>query len=546
MRYAPGAPGATTYGVSPTACFNGAVFAPLPPPNAFGGGPIALGAVELVVAPSFHAGEPIFVRLTDADKNQNPALVENVTVNLAAPSSGDAEQVQLQETGVNTGVFVGYIPSSAPPAPANNCVLAAPAGQNVTAAYTDPLNAGDTSSDSALIDPESRVFDSSTGSGINGAQVTLIDDATGLPAAGILGDDGVSSFPSTVTSGGTVTDGGGAVYNFGSGGFRFPIVPAGSYRYAVTPSGDYVFPSVVPDATLQALPGAPFALGRGLARGGLRAPGRPDAGARRAARPDRERRLHLDPAEPRGGLDRRPPAVRRAARQSRQRRGAGRRDRHGGPAQGLQVHQGQRADRRREGGRSGGLARRSHADLHAAAERAAGGDAHPVHHRRRHRRGRRPQPHQGDRRRASAARAPTARSRSCASSRSCWAPSRTSWAASRRARARTTTSRASRSSARASTSRTAPTRSPTTTATTTSRACAPGRTSCSSTSRACRSGSSRCPAPATKATCSRAGRSRSSPTCRAARSGATTSACSSSRRRRAPSTSGSRASATAT
>ena len=134
MRYAPGAPGATTYGVSPTACFNGAVFAPLPPPNAFGGGPIALGAVELVVAPSFHAGEPIFVRLTDPDKNQNPALVENVTVNLAAPSSGDAEQVQLQETGVNTGVFVGYIPSSVPPAPANNCVLAAPAGQNVTAA----------------------------------------------------------------------------------------------------------------------------------------------------------------------------------------------------------------------------------------------------------------------------------------------------------------------------------------------------------------------------------------------------------------------------
>src|SRR5262245_43483577 len=31
MRYAPGASGATTYGVSPTACFNGVAFAPLPP-----------------------------------------------------------------------------------------------------------------------------------------------------------------------------------------------------------------------------------------------------------------------------------------------------------------------------------------------------------------------------------------------------------------------------------------------------------------------------------------------------------------------------------
>jgi hypothetical protein len=85
----------------------------------------------------------------DPDKNQNPALVENVTVNLAAPGSGDVEQVQLQETGVSTGVFVGYIPSGAPPAPSNNCVLAAAAGQNVTAQYTDPLNSGDVSNDSA-------------------------------------------------------------------------------------------------------------------------------------------------------------------------------------------------------------------------------------------------------------------------------------------------------------------------------------------------------------------------------------------------------------
>lgn len=263
MRYAPGATGATTYSVTPTACFNGVAFAPLPSPNAFGGGPIALGAVDLVAAPSFHAGEPIFLRLSDPDKNQNATLVESVTVNLAAPSSGDAEQVHLMETGVNTGVFVGYLPSAAPPQPASNCVLAAAAGQTVTAAYTDPLNAGDTSNDSALIDPESRVFDSSTGNGANGAIVTLLDDATGLPATGILGDDGVSSFPSSLTSGATVTDGGGTVYNFGAGGFRFTVVPAGTYRIAVTPPGDYVFPSVVPDPTLQALPGAPFALGTG-------------------------------------------------------------------------------------------------------------------------------------------------------------------------------------------------------------------------------------------------------------------------------------------
>jgi len=263
MRYAPGAPGSVTYSVTPTACFDGVAFNPLPPPNAFGGGPIGLGSVELVGTPTYRVGEPVFVRLTDADKNLNPAVIDFVTVNLAAATVGDTEQLQLQETGLNTGVFVGYVPTSAPPAPANDCVLAAPAGQSVTSSYTDPLNAGDTSSDSALIDPESRVFDSTTGGPVNGALVTLIDDGTGLPAVGILGDDGISTFPATVTSGGSVTDGGGATYNFGPGGYRFPIVPAGTYRLQVTPPANYVFPSVVPDPNLQTLPNAPWSLSAG-------------------------------------------------------------------------------------------------------------------------------------------------------------------------------------------------------------------------------------------------------------------------------------------
>ncbi|MFI5316305.1 MAG: carboxypeptidase-like regulatory domain-containing protein, partial [Myxococcota bacterium] len=149
------------------------------------------------------------------------------------------------------------------PAPANNCVLAAPRGQTVGGSYTDPSNAADTSTDSALIDPESRVFDATTGGPVTAAQVTLIDNATGLPATTIRGDDGTSTFPATVPSGGTVTDGGGTAYTFGPGGFRFPVVPAGTYHLQVTPPGTYVFPSVVPDATLQTLPGAPFTLSVG-------------------------------------------------------------------------------------------------------------------------------------------------------------------------------------------------------------------------------------------------------------------------------------------
>jgi len=263
MRYAPGAPGSTPYALAPTQCFSGGSFSPLPPPTAYGGGVINLANVELELTASYHPGEPVFVRLVDADQNQNPALVEFVAVSLTAPGVGDVEDLQLFETGVSTGIFVGWVPSSAPPAPANDCVLAAPPGQTIAGSYTDPLNGADTDSDTALIDPESRVFDSTTGALVSGAILTLIDDATGLPATGILGDDGLSSFPATLTSGGSVTDGGGQVYNFGPGGYRYPVVPAGSYRLQVTPPSAYSFPSGVLDATLQTLPGAPFALGPG-------------------------------------------------------------------------------------------------------------------------------------------------------------------------------------------------------------------------------------------------------------------------------------------
>ncbi|MEX2207314.1 MAG: carboxypeptidase-like regulatory domain-containing protein [Myxococcota bacterium] len=263
MRYAPGAPGSTPYAVSPTQCFTGGSFSPLAPPTAYGGGVINLANVELELTSSYHPGEPVFVRLVDADQNLNPALAESVRVALATPSVADVEQLELFETGVNTGIFVGYVPTSAPPAPANDCVLAAPSGQTIAGSYTDASNAADTDSDTALIDPESRVFDSSNGSPVDGATVTLIDDATGLPATGILGDDGLSAFSATLISGGSVTDGGGQVYDFGPGGYRYPVVPAGSYRLQVTPPAAYTFPSGVADTTLQTLPGAPFALAVG-------------------------------------------------------------------------------------------------------------------------------------------------------------------------------------------------------------------------------------------------------------------------------------------
>ena len=127
-------------------------------------------------------------------------------------------------------------------------------------------DASDTSATSTLVDPFGLVFDSTTGQLVNGAQITLIDEASGLPAT-VYGDDGISTFPSTITSGGSTTDSGGMVYNFGPGEYRFPFVAPATYRLQVTAPAGYTSPSVVPTAILQALPGAPFAIDATGSRG---------------------------------------------------------------------------------------------------------------------------------------------------------------------------------------------------------------------------------------------------------------------------------------
>ena len=93
-----------------------------------------------------------------------------------------------------------------------------------------------------------------------------VEMVTNLPAT-VYGDDGISLFPATIISGGTVVDAGGMVYDFGPGEYRFPFVAPGSYRLDVTAPAGYSAPSVVPTALLQALPGAPYAINEQGSRG---------------------------------------------------------------------------------------------------------------------------------------------------------------------------------------------------------------------------------------------------------------------------------------
>ncbi|HYM35905.1 MAG TPA: hypothetical protein VET48_10945, partial [Steroidobacteraceae bacterium] len=246
----------------PTSCRIGAGFVPLSNPNIVPGGSAnPLQPIAMTSANTVHGGDALFIQLVDGDQNRDAAAIDTVDVRLTS-ANGDTETIRLSETGVNTGVFVGYIQTqTAAPAP-GDCVLQVDRNSQVTANYVDPRDSQDAVNASALVDPFGLVFDSVTGQPVNGSIVHLVDATTGVDAT-VFGDDGVSKYPATMTTGSQVTDSGGTVYTMPAGVFRFPLVAPGQYRLDVTPPLSHAFPSQRNIADLNSLPGGPFRLQAG-------------------------------------------------------------------------------------------------------------------------------------------------------------------------------------------------------------------------------------------------------------------------------------------
>lgn len=243
----------------PTACSidGGTTFNQLSNPTDLGTVLNASKRLLLVQTSIYEQGEVVFVRLTDSDQNLDPAVRDTVLVTVSVPSTHQSVVLRLTETGVNTGVFAGYVPAS--PTASSGCSLKAGANTLLQVNYTDVADSSDKSLATALVDPFDVVFDSTDGKRVDGAKLTLVDVATGKPVS-VLGKDGVSTYPSTVTSGSTVTDSAGVKYPMPKGGYLFPVVKPGHYRVdVVTPAG-YHAPSVVSAANLQQLSGAPYIL----------------------------------------------------------------------------------------------------------------------------------------------------------------------------------------------------------------------------------------------------------------------------------------------
>ena len=195
LRIDPGSALAVNQTSGPTACdLAGSGFQVLADPVLLDGSNIDPLVPQPVVATgSYHIGEPVFVQLEDSDQNLDMLAIETVTLTLSSSPEGDSESIRLSETGVDTGLFAGYVPTVSGLAIPGDCVLQVGIDGQVQVDYTDPQDASDSTSAVALIDPVGLVFDSRDGQPVDGVSITLIDEITGQPAT-VLGDDGVSQY----------------------------------------------------------------------------------------------------------------------------------------------------------------------------------------------------------------------------------------------------------------------------------------------------------------------------------------------------------------
>ena len=181
---------------------------------------------------------PVILVLDNPGSNHDPAVREGATIHMT--TDGYDGPVTLLETGPDTGSFAGGVSLGGNDPAAEACDVALERGGRMRLSFTeDPYSFGSVAE--MLIDPAGEIFDSVTGTPVDGAQVTLLDEG-GHPAT-VFGDDGVSRYPATVTSGGTVRDASGRTYVQPPGRYRFPLVAPGRYHLHVEPPAGYTAPS---------------------------------------------------------------------------------------------------------------------------------------------------------------------------------------------------------------------------------------------------------------------------------------------------------------
>ncbi|MCE0505866.1 hypothetical protein LR948_10900 [Roseivivax sp. GX 12232] len=202
-------------------------------------------AARIAPAERVRPDEDVIFLLEDPLENTDPEVRDAATLRITDSVSGDSELLRIYETGKNTATFAGAICACSDSPRGPDGVLATEANSRVMARAASARAPDRVFEDSVTVGPvtpRGRVFDSRSGTPLNGARITIIDAETGAPAE-VFGEDLEAPFPATVTSGGQVSDASGETYDFAPGSYRFPYVEPGSYVFVMTPPEGYLAPS---------------------------------------------------------------------------------------------------------------------------------------------------------------------------------------------------------------------------------------------------------------------------------------------------------------
>lgn len=201
-------------------------------------------------------GEVVFVSIDYVTGNADSTVAETLTFRVFT-DEGDSDVFRLYESGPDTGVFWTYIPTKANQPTPNDGTVDVDTGTMVQAEFEDNSRRVVTASSAVTIVPENRVFDSLSGTRIDGARIFVRDAVSGQIAA-ILGRDEISDFPNPVLSGQTVSDTSSQSYPVGAGGFVIPFLPPGRYRLDVEAPPGYSFGSLMTETMIQSVLGQSF------------------------------------------------------------------------------------------------------------------------------------------------------------------------------------------------------------------------------------------------------------------------------------------------
>ena len=240
--------------------FVGIVVPTLPNAALVTAGPVAVAPVS-----HFSHNQVMLISVSDADQNIHDHVIETIDLALNVSTTGDSEVLRLRETQPDSGVFTGYVTFTKASATLNDGIVQLQANSEVVAQYGDVVDSSDVDNKLVLVDPYGKLFNSLTGTLLDGYEVHMINADTGADAV-VVGDDGISAYPSRIITGSSVTDVSGAVYNFGPGEYRFPFAPPGNYQLVVTDPvtrNEYRWPSVATTSKLQSVANGAFAIALG-------------------------------------------------------------------------------------------------------------------------------------------------------------------------------------------------------------------------------------------------------------------------------------------